>query len=98
MITGAFAKVIASALIMLAIHVLQIYLLCRSNDHLELDQMFFFRSHLHEDSFKEQIGLVQRVNFLTMILMLNCLSIGFESNHALEKDMNNPRFLKQLSI
>ena len=33
-----------------------------------------------------------------MMLMLNCLSIGFESNHALEKGQNNPRFLKQMAI
>ena len=53
--------------------------------------MFFFRTELKKETFKEQIGRVQRMNFLAMVWMLNFLSFGFESNHALERTLRQNR-------
>ena len=57
--------------------------------------MFFFNEALNtNETYRGQLALIQRVNFVSMILMLNFLSLGFESNHVLERGQQNPMFLK----
>ena len=87
MIKGAFIKVIVASIIMFSIHILQMFKLSSADSEtVKFSEMFFFRSsQMLEDTYRARVGLVQRVNFLAMLLMLNVLSLGFESNHALER-------------
>lgn len=99
MIKGAFLKVFVASLVLISVHLLQMYTLFHSSD--AFGKLFFFKADLSlEDTYtREQVGSMQRVNFLAMVLMLNFLSIGLESNNVLKKNKDkewhsvNPMFL-----
>ena len=73
--------------------------IARNEDSLDLGSMFFFKADLLlEEDYRSRVFFVQNFNFLAMMFMLNILSIGFESNNALQRGHMNSRFHIQMAI